>query len=207
MIPVPPYATSESVALFQRNLIDGATDFSPLTVLPDSTIDRFIMWVSGAINMKFMGAGYVLPFQVLAGETWPDHQTTFLEMTTCLGVCSLISPALKPAPGLGPGIQGNAGNIFKNLYDEQLKQVYDGLKTHLRFRAAYYRDTAAERVLLEPRGPTSDFLAGQVNPHLNVFFTDFTDMLDRVRLTYSKDGNSIKWDWLYDWLGLGSGQV
>lgn len=194
------------VALFQRNLIDGATDFSPLTVLPDSTIDRFILMVSNTLNMKFSSAGYVLPFQVLTGETWPEHQTAWLEMVTCFGVCALISPALKPAPGLGPGRTGSAGNIFNDLFLEHTKQVYDGLKTHLRFRAAYYRDTAAERVLLEPRGPTSDFLAGQVNPHLNLFLTDFTDLMERVRQTYSKDGN-VKWDWLYSWLGLGSGQV
>ncbi len=207
MSPTPPYATSDAVALFQRNLIDGASDFSSSTVLKDTTIDRFIGWVSNAVDMKFNEAGYVLPFQPLTGETWPTFQTGYLEMVTCLGVCSLISPALKPAPALGPGARGSAGNIFKDLYEEQLKQVYDGLKTHLRFRASYYRDTAAERVLLEPRGPTSDFLAGQINPQGVAFFTDFTDMMNRVRLLYAPDGNIIRWDWLFNFIGIGSGQV
>lgn len=148
--------------------------------------------------MKFNSAGYVLPFSSLPGENWPDHQTHYLEMVTCLGVCSLISPALKPAPGLGPGRTGSSGNVFKDLYDENLKQIYDGLKTHLRFRAAYYRDTAAERALLEPRGPTSDFLAGQTDPHHNMFFFDYTGMVEKVRQAYSRDEN-VNWDWLNQW--------
>lgn len=206
-VPVSPFTTSDMVALFQRNLIDGQTDFSPLTVLPDSTIDKFILLVSGSVSMKFLAAGYVLPFQVLDGETWPDHQTQFLELITCLGVCSLISPALKPAPGLGPGRTGSAGNIFKELYDEQLKLIYDGIRTTLRFRAKYYRDTAAERSLLDPRGPTSDFLIGQVDPNRQAFFTDYIGVLERVRQTYAPDSSTLKWDWFYDKFGLGVGSV
>lgn len=207
MVPAAPYTTSEMVALFQRNLIYGQQDFTPFTVIPAATVDKFIVWVSGAINQKFSEAGYVLPFSPLSGETWPDHQTAWLEMVTCVGVSSFMSPSLLPAPGVGPGSSASSGNVFKTMYDEHLKQIYDGTRTHLRFRAAYYNDSPAERVLLQPRGPTSNFLAGQVDPTSVMLMTDYTDLIDRVRNTVAPSSEAVKWDYLYSWLSLGYGKV
>lgn len=209
MIPASPYTTSEMVALFQRNLIYGQQDFHSTTTLPDTTIDKFIVWVSAAINQKFSEAGYILPFEALTGEVWPDHQSQWLELVTCLGVCSFISPALLPAPGVGPGSTASSGNVFKNLYDEHRNAIYDPRTkaTQLRFRAKYYNDSAAERVLLQPRGPTNNFMAGYLDPSSQMLLSDYTDLMDRVRATVAPDSTQVKWDYLYSWLGLGYGKV
>jgi hypothetical protein len=163
--PERPYATSDMVALFQQNLLVKATDFSPITPLPKTTIDQYIQWVSVQVELKFSEAGFYLPFAVISGETWPEHQTSYLQLLTCLGVSSLISAGLRPAPALGPGQPATSGNIFQDKFNNELMRIYDPVtKIHnIRFRANYMLGTAAEKSLTEPAPPATILNEGETN--------------------------------------------
>lgn len=200
-----PYVTPEQVAFFQRNLLLGATDFSPNTPVTEQAMNQFIAWSSATVDTYFSQAGYIIPFQDLEGEVWPTHQTLYLQFLTSLGASSMISPSLKPAPATGAGRTGSAGNVFQDLYSTELKRIYDGRFTQLRFRAKYYLGTPAEKALLEPSSPTSDFMLGRVDPTKFMSLPEYTEFFTNV--AKSVRGKSIDWDYMYSLFGMGYGPI
>lgn len=152
--PTSPYATSTDVALLLRNLIHKVTDFDGTTTPPKSTVDTYIEWVCGEINMRLFAAGYDIP---LVNPSWPAYQTAYLKMLTAMGTGALVLTGLKPAPAMGPGREGSAQNLLKNLYDIELNNIYN-LQLQVvsnPIQASYRIGTAAEKALMEPVGPKS----------------------------------------------------
>lgn len=187
MAAVAPYADSEMVALLQKNLLLGATNFTPQSPLPKTNLDSILAWVSNSIDMQLSQAGYIIPLQDIVGETWPVHQTGYLQLVTVLGAIAMISPALKPAPGLGPGRTGSSENTFQMMYKAELERMYDKMshRTLLRFRAKFYLGTPAELAITEPTPPRSDFSResvanGNFNASQRMYFWDYTVLQNRL---------------------------
>ncbi len=153
--PTSPYATSSEVALLLRNLIHKVTDFDATTTPPKDTVDNFILWVSGEIDMRLFAAGYNVPLETL--EEWPLYQTTYLKMLAALGAGAMVLVGLKPAPAMGPSKEGSSQSVLKNMYNSELNALYHKeFKTITNpLRAAFRLGTAAERALTEPVGPKS----------------------------------------------------
>lgn len=196
MAVTSPYATSNLVALLQKNLLMGATDFTPASQVPKEYIDQFLIWASAAIDMQLGQAGYLIPLQDLDGETWPVHQTAWLQLVACLGAITLVAPTLKPAPAIGPGRVGSSESIAKTAYQMELDRIYNiqTNRTQIRLRAKFYRGTPAELALNEPVGPKADFsrdsvLNGNLNPNLRTYFWDYTLLQNRLIESYKTNFN------------------
>lgn len=204
--PTAPYATSAQVALFLVNLLKGGTDFMASTTPTKVAVDSIIGWVSSQIDMQLAAAGYKVPLAVMSGETWPTSQTHYLTLINCLGTAAFVGGhALKPAPAVAPGKEGGTGNLFQDLFNAQLKIIYNRETgyTAFRFRADYYPGTAAEEVLVLPSGPTLDFMAGKFDPTSYQNLWDCTNMVRKVQLEV-KDLD-IPWDYLYDYQNFQAG--
>jgi hypothetical protein len=182
----------------QKNLLLGATNFSDVSRVPKDTVDQFILWVSASIDMQLSQAGYVIPLQDLAGEAWPIHQTAYLQLATCVGTISLISPALLPAPASGPGRSGSSGNVFRDLYQAELNRIWDKQtnNTQLRLRAKFYLGTPAEKAITEPTPPKADFSrqlseSGNSDRSRRMYFWDYTLLENRLMESFKQ--NSFNW--------------
>ena len=197
--PTSPYATHTEVALFQKNLLRGATDFSSVSVLPDTTIDQYLIWTSAAIDIRLSEAGYVVPLQELTGETWPVHQTNYLSLLATIGAVAMINPGLKPAPAMSPGQRGT-GNIFKDFYDKELQLIGT-----TRFRASFYLGSKVETLLTEPYAAQSDWLRTDIDKTKYMNLTQFTELQNNVNV--SIQSQQYKWDYMYDLFNLGYGKI
>ena len=83
--PTSPYTTAEAVSYLLINLFKGGVP-GPSTT-PDATkTAQAISWAAGWLEMSFADVGYIIPFQDLTGETWPDHQTTYLSMINAMSL-------------------------------------------------------------------------------------------------------------------------
>lgn len=191
-----PYADSEMVALLQKNLLLGATNFTQHSPLPKNNLDSILLWVSAAMDMQLSQAGYLIPLQDLAGETWPTHQTAYLQLVAVLGAIAMIAPALKPAPAQGPGRTGSSESTFQTLYNAELNRMYDRMsrRTELRIRAKFYLGTPAEKAITEPASPKSDYsrssLAnGNLDPYKRMYFWDYTMLQNRLVEIFKTDFN------------------
>jgi hypothetical protein len=174
---------------------------------PKATADQVITWVSSQIDMDFAAAGYKTPFVEITGETWLTAQTNFLALVTCLGTAAHLSGHfLKPAPAVAPGREGGSGNLFQDLFGRELRKIWDGRRTHLKWRADYYAGTPAEMAVKEPTGPVLDFMEGKFDPTRYEGFWDVTETMRQVQMEI-KD-LELEWDYLYDYesfnMGLGS---
>lgn len=207
-VPTAPYATSAQVAMLIGNVINNAADFSETEVPLKSTVTQVISWISSQAEMQFGAAGYKIPFVVASGETWPSFQTNYLTLLTCLGAASYVGGhTLKPAPAVAPGRTGAIGNLYQQLFDAQLKKVYnpDLRVTSIRFRADYYAGTPAEDALALPSGPTTDFIEKRFDPARYMNMWDLTAEMQRVQDEIKS--LDIDWDYLYTYedfdVGLG----
>lgn len=202
-VPTSPYGvTDEMVALFMKNLLYGATKFTKDSALPKTTINQFISWATASVELKFSEAGFILPFVELTDETWPTHQTTYLQLVICIGVASWINPALKPAPAMGQGSSGSSETVFGALFKEELKRIYDGTKHAIRFRSQYYLGTPAEKALTEPHAPLSDWLENKVDKTKYMGLYDYTELMhDTVNVEVMN--LNTKWDYVYDMFNKG----
>lgn len=194
--PTSPYATSGDVASFFKNMINDNPDFNTNTAIPKVTIDKWIIWVSGAIDMALSEAGYVIPLQELSGEAWPVHQTTYLELVTSLGCASFVSPGSKPAPALGPGQKGSSGNIFDDLYKMELQKIRSG---SLRYRAKFYLGTRAEINVNEPSAPVSNVGIDKIRV---MTLADTADLFSSIHYTLVSQNYALTWDQIKDQYGL-----
>lgn len=189
------------------NLLSGGSDFSTSTMPTKSTAEQVVKWISSQVDMAYGAAGYKIPFVVMTGESWPASQTNYLTLVTCLGTAAYLGGHfLKPAPAVAPGREGGTGNLFQDLFDRELRKVWDGRYTHLRWRADYYAGTPAEEAVREPGGPVTDFMEGKFDPTRYEGFWDVTETMRQVQMEI-KD-LELEWDYLYDYksfnVGLGS---
>jgi len=157
--------------------------------------------------MQYGQAGYKIPFVVYTGETWPTTQTTFLTFLTCLGVAGYAGGfVLKPAPAVAPGSEGGSGNIFQDLFNRELRKIWDGRNTHLRWRADFYAGTPAEKAVTQPSGPGTDFTEAKFDPTRYEGLWDVTERMRNVQLEIQD--LELEWDYMFDYesfnVGLGS---
>lgn len=177
-IPSKPYASSSQVALLIPNLMNSLTDFDDINTTPKKTaVDQYLVWVANEIDMQFSQAGYIVPFQELSGESWPEHQTYFLELLNALGAAALAGGhTLKPAPALSPGRGNSTGNIYQDMYNLELRKIWDNTKSMIRFRCKTYAGTPAEWSITEPTGPSLDYMVGKMNPEDFLMFQEYTTL-------------------------------
>jgi hypothetical protein len=180
--------------------LGGATDFSEESgrTIQKSRVDSLITLVSNYLDMQMAMAGYHIPLEVIAGESWPSHQTTYLQLVCALGVAARIfGHALAPAPTLVRD-GGRLGNIFDEQYGTEIRKIYnhnDG-SSQIRLRAKWRPHSAAERVMEIPYGPTSDYMQGAFDPTATLTFDDVTERVWAITKAF-KD-LEVPWDYAYD---------
>lgn len=210
--PSPPFATSAAVAYLLQTFLQMGTDFDEVETTPrKSTVEQHITWVSAQVEMQFQMAGYVVPLATVSGETWPSSQTTYLQLVTSFGAAALSGGhSLRPAPALGPGQPGSSGNIFQDMFQQELRKIFTppvGIggvgKTFLKFRAQYYAGTPAEEAISLPKGPTTDFWEGHYDPMRQLSNWDIADKV--LAIQQSMTDLEISWDYLYSLFDLQKG--
>jgi hypothetical protein len=162
--------------------------------------------ISGQVEMQFQAAGYQLPLTAISGEAWPSSQTVYLQLVTTLGTVAFANGhAQKPSPALAPGRPGGSGNLFQDLFNEEMKKIYDNArgKTFLRFRAAYYHASPAEQVIADFKGPTTDFMEGKYDPQMYGLVWDCANRILEIREEIL--GRYPSWDFLYNVFDLEKG--
>lgn len=191
-VPSKPYASSSQVALLIPQLMGSLVDFDDVSTTPRKTaVDQYLMWVATQIDLQFSQAGYIVPFQVLTDETWPEHQTYFLELLNALGAAALAGGhVLKPAPALSPGRGNSTGNIYQDMYNTELRKIWDGTRSMIRFRCKSYAGTPAEYSVTEPIGPSLDYMVGKLNPEDFLMFEEYTILKNNITtyITNTYDG-------------------
>lgn len=192
MVPSKPFASSSQVALLLPNLMNTLTDFDDTnTTIKKSAVDQYLMWIATEIELQFSQAGYVVPFAEISGESWPEHQTYFLELLNALGAAALSGGhVLKPAPALTPGRGYSTGNIYQDMYNLELRKIWDGKYSQIRFRCKTYAGTPAEYSITEPIGPSLDYMVGKMNPEDFLLFEDYTYLKNSITnyITNTYDG-------------------
>jgi hypothetical protein len=192
MAATAPYCATYDVAALVTNLAPSG-DFSEITAPTSSAINRLISQYSAWVDSRFAARGYVLPWEVVSGETWPEYQSTLLRLIVAIGVAGAISgPVLKPAPAQGR-TQGKADNVYTEEYHAFLREIdINGLG----FRANYRIGTPAEEFVNSPSGPLTDHLLGLLDPTRWQTVGEYTDMIQGVRQDYGISRGSIPWDHL-----------
>lgn len=201
------YTSSSRVALLLGPLIQFKADFDTVTLPTKAMVDAYINWVDAHIDSQFRQAGYKLPLTYISGEEWPTTQTYYLELLSTLGAASFAGGiSLKPAPAVGPS--NSTGNMFRDLYNEEMQRIWDGTRTQIRFRADYYSGTPAETALFLPQGPISDFMEGRYDPMRWELFEEISERMYTIQTRMRDLG--IKWDYLngyQDYTGFSSRDV
>lgn len=191
-LPTKPYAVSSQVALLLPPLMNNNQDFDDINTVPRKTaVDQYLTWVSNQIDMQFSQAGFVVPFQALEGEQWPEHQTQYLELVCALGAAAMTGGhVLKPAPAISTGRGNSSGNIYQDMFNSELRKIYDGKQSYIRFRSRFYAGTPAEYSITEPLGPSLDYMQGMMNPEDFILFADYTSLKQNIAdyITYTYDG-------------------
>lgn len=177
-VPTKPYATSSQVALLLPQLMNGLSDFDDsTTTIRKTSVDQYLVWISNELDLQFQQAGYVVPFLELDSETWPEHQSHYLELVTALGAAALTGGhVLKPAPALSPGRGNSSGNIYQDMYNLELRKIWEPFqqRTDIRFRCKAYAGSKAEWSISEPTGMSVDYMVGKRLPEDYMLFEDYT---------------------------------
>lgn len=201
--PASPYATTLDVAALHLQKTKG-NDFVDGGTVPGNTlVGTYIGLISSQINMRFRQAGFIVPFVALAGETWPSDQTDYLKLLCMLGTSGMIAgPTVA-----NPGVRGTTNNVFTIEYRQHLDDIYNR-QTHeaMPFRADYYSQTPAERVVGEVSLPTTSHLDEVYDPARHYGLYRLTQKSFSIRTFFEDQG--LYWD--YAWAlnnlnkGLGS---
>ena len=197
-IPTKPYSTSAQVGLLIGNLLGkNNTDFNDNNTTPKkSAVDQYLIWISNQVDIQFQQAGYKIPFQIISGESWPEHQTYYLELLTAMGAAALAGGhVLKPAPAINSGRGFSTGNLYQDLFNIELRKIWNAVdKTSwIRFRAQTYSGTPAEYSITEPIGPNLDYMEGKLNPEQHLSFDGYTNLRHDIQ-TYVEDSGVMDWD-------------
>jgi len=192
MAPTSPYTTAEKVSYLHITLFKGVPPSSSSTPT-ETQVDQAIAWAAAQMEMAYAEVGYVIPFADLGGETWPSHQTTYLDIVNGLGAAGFVGGhMLRPAPAIGPGKGQQYGNLYQELFDKELQAIIKGKGK--RFRAGYYAGTPAEQMLCDPEGPRLDFMDRVYDPARYVGIWGLTDLFDEFRDDI--DALGLDWDFM-----------
>lgn len=192
-IPKSPYCDTSDVAAMVSNVLKGASDFSSATQPTKVAVSKFITWVAAEIDMAFARLGFYVPYQAISGEDWPDAQTSILKMMNVFGVAGMIGgPVLKPAPAMGRQT-GDSANAYTKTYQNFISSIQTDAAG---FRMNYRVGSKAEQFCRTPRGPTTDYLEGYLDPTLFQTVSEYTDMVEDLRVNYGIDLGWQLWDHL-----------
>jgi hypothetical protein len=180
----PPYALSTDVALFLQSHLRFAPDFHTESVPTKDTVTNLLSLVSGHIDMQLRMAGYQVPLEAMTDESWPSTQTTWLKLVTCFGTLGFIGFAIQPLPTAPSDNRRGSGNLYQDMYAAEMAKIYTPVAawdnrgvSAVRLRASYYPGTAAERALLSPRGASTDFMEGKVDPLMSMTVWEISDSI------------------------------
>lgn len=192
-IPKFPYCDTDDVAMLVPNMVAYGDDFSTSTAISKIAVNKFITWVAAEIDMAFATVGFYVPYQVISGETWNDSQTTMLRMMTSFGAAGMCAgPVIKPAPAMG-GQGGKSENAYRVAYKGFLESIPTNAAG---FRMNYRVGSKAEQICRTPRGPTTDYLEGFLDPTLYQTVSEYTTMVENIRTNYGIDLGWQMWDHL-----------
>ena len=93
--------------------------------------------------------------------------------------------------------------FFQDLFNRELRKIWDNRRTHLRFRADFYAGTPAEYVVTQPSGPTTDFMEQLFDPTRYLGLWDVTDELRKVQLEIKTI--DLNWDYLFNYKSYQAG--
>lgn len=191
--PTTPYVTPNLAAILMQNLFGGQAP-SDNTAVQSDVLKQLIEWTDAIVNGLYRSVGYKVPFATLAGETWPAHQTSILQIMSAIGSASMASgQILLPAPRMVPGREGGERSVWAVMFDQLREQV---LESGLGFRAQYWLGTKAMGFCNEPYGPRTEFYDGYYDPARHELLHDYTDRMKAV-FTDVQDMD-IDWNYLYD---------
>lgn len=194
--PTSPYCLSSDVAALNITAMSGRSDFDATeSGVKLARVNTMIGLVSGQVDMQMVSAGYVVPLAVFPEETWPTHQTTYLQLVCSLGVAAKVfSDLIAPAPHLTRS-GGKLGNLYDEQYNLELRKIYDYREnsTRLRMRANWRPGTPVESIMQPPQGPRTDFERGAFDPTNTLSFEDVTELADRIQQAF-KD-LQVAWDY------------
>lgn len=176
-----------------QHQLRAASDFGTDTTPTKKAVDKFIIWIAAEIDMNFAKIGFYVPYQEITGEDWSDAQTGVLRMMNSFGVAGLIvGPVSKPAPSMGRD-SGTADNAYTAAYKAFLQSIDTGAAG---FRMNYRVGSKAEQLCRTPRGPTTDYLEGYLDPTLFQTISEYTEVIETVRYNYGIDISTPAWDHL-----------
>lgn len=209
--PNPPFATSAMVAAMIPSKVNLQSDFTnDDSMFPTkANVEQFLNWVSSQVEMQFSMAGYRIPLAIISGETWPTHQTTYLQLLATLGGAAMAGGhTTKPAPALAPSRGNSTGNIFQDMFNAELAKIHTltprgpGVSL-IKFRANYYIGTLAENNVVEPKGPTTDFMEGKWDPYRQLSNWNIADKI--LDIQQSMTELNIPWDYLFTLFDINKG--
>lgn len=176
-------------------------DFSSTTVPSLTEVTFHIQMRAADIDMAFSEAGYKVPFAVWSTETWPSHQTSFLQFLNVLGAAANVLMALKPAPAMPTQREYDQDNVYAKKFNELVDRIKAG---KVRFRADAYAGTPAYKSLYIPRAPMTDFGEGIIDGADYLELRDYTLLRQAVGDVWqgwggATDLTSYDWDTLRAW--------
>lgn len=179
----PPYAATTDVALFVQSTL-RAPDFHDGSTPTKDTVTNLLSLVSGHIDSQLRMAGYVTPLEAMSSESWPSNQTTWLKLVACFGTLGFMGVATQPLPTAASSNRRGTGNLYQDMYMAEMAKIYAPVdawtgrgESAIKLRADYYPGSAAERSLLSPRGPSTDFMEGKVDPMWGLTVWEISDSI------------------------------
>lgn len=203
--PTTPWCTSADVAAFNAAFMGGKTDFDTNGPVKLASVDSMRTLISNHVSMQFQSAGYKIPFQELSGETWLDHQTSYLNLVTVLGISAKLFSSLMNAYPSAVRSGGRLGNILDEQYSLELRKIYNHQTnlSQIRFRAAYWPSTPAEASIKVQFGPISDYARERFDPTRTMGFHDVTELAWGIQKAF-KDLR-VPWDYMHELTDQGLG--
>ena len=191
--PSTPYVTPALASILSKQMFKGQAPSSNTSV-DNTELAQLIAWTDSMLNVDFASLGYKIPFQTISGETWPAHQTVFLQFASAVGAMAMATGyILAPAPALVAGRVSGERNAYAVMIEGFRNQIrQDGFM----FRAQYYNGTKAERLIATKYGPYTDFLGDHWDPTRYELLREYTERIVDVYADIA--GYNIDWDYLYD---------
>lgn len=196
--PTAPYCTTAQVAALNPASLNGKLDFDEISSPNRNQVSATVDLISAHVESQFAQAGYKVPFEVMDGEEWPPHATTYLSMVAAIGVAARVfGHMIAPAPHLSRS-GGRLGNLFDEQYNVELRKIFNYItdKSQIRLRAAYWPNTPAEATMKLPWGPMLDYQEGKYDPERHLSFWDMTLQVASIQ-NHFKDLN-MSWDYFYE---------
>jgi len=198
--PTSPFSTTKQIAYLLLMLFPNSryadpqfnnTDTSPSLAV----VEQIRTFKSAELMMAFASVGYKIPFVELSGETWPTHQTNFLALVEAMGAAGVVADAREPAPAMS-GEAGPDTNKYTTSFNSWLKTIE---KSGAGLRADYYSGTKAEKWMLTPRAPTTEYTANYPANYADP--AKFGLLLDNLRHLQDQyddiSDRHLDWDYVY----------